>query len=145
MQKRLKDRTCQKLLGKALSHHVGLGKEMAVADLAHGVDCAPKVIYALISDDMEMSVSRELFGAILQKMPEGAMEEFLNGLGYAGARRLDNRPACFRKLHSMLARLSHKLAQAYEDDRLDHREEAELRAEIRPLQSFLSRFQGVRS
>lgn len=142
---RAKDRTYQRRLGQVLSRHVGLGKAMPVNDLAHGAGCSPKMIYALQRGDMAVSVSRELFCAILQKMPEEAMEEFMNGLGYAGARRLDNRPACFRKLHSMLARLSHKLAQAYEDDRLDHREEVELRAEIRPLQSFLSRFVKVQS
>ena len=140
-----KDRSYQKLLGAVLSRHVGQGRDTSVAELAQGVDCSPTVIYALQRQQMEVSVSAELFAAILQKMPEAAMEEFLHSLGYAGARRIDNLPACWKKTVSMMTGFLHSFAKADEDNFIDHREERELFRYIGPLRSMLARFGRVES
>lgn len=139
------NRTHLKLLGQVLSHYCGHGNAVRFEDLAETVGCSGTLLRRVAKnpEDRSLHVSFELAMEIVKALPDEAAAEFFAGLGFHGLRRTDGVPACWRRAHVAATRFGHVLATMFADNRIDHREEAELRTKHVPaLQAEISRCGG---
>ena len=140
MTKAAKNRTYTKLLGVVIARYCGNGNAMRFEDAAERAGCSASLLRQLARGNSEVGVGFDRAMEIVKALPDEAATEFFAGLGFTGLARIDRVPGCFRKLHTAASRLTHRLAQMFEDNRIDHHEEAELQTKDLPMmQAVLSR------
>ena len=105
---------------------VGRGKHISFDDLAEQAGVPAGTLRSIAAGD---HCPRDDYGVRIQTcLPKAAIDELLRPLGYS-AHPIAGK-GCHRRSLTATAAMLHKLADAFEDGYVDHREEADMRPEV---------------